>query len=223
MSTKDMNSQTTIFSGGSPRQAFYAELCNALYDKSVLELAELPNLDAKTLQKRLISLTYHINLAAEKLLNCNSPLELDVYNGSWQNPQSNHCNVDKTTPVDTTKWLEKHLAIGLNLPVYVAKKRTEYIELDAVDKIDVENQKVRLNKHGWFHFDGTPASVQNPKCDDEKYRQRRLLKPNKALLTAASCGHCWNYKGGKTTPRRLSLRELLLSADINWKTYRLLK
>ncbi len=213
--TKIPSQQTTIFSSGSVRQAFYAELCNALYDKSIQELAEHSSLEASTLKQRLASLTYHINLAAEKLINCTTPLDLDVYNGSWQGPQSKTCQADKANPDTTAKWLEKNLEIGLNLPVYIAQKRLEYIELDAIDKIDTENQKVHLNKHGWFQFNGTP--ITEPQSDNSKAKlnKKRLLKPNKTFLTAASCGHCWNYKG-KTTPRRLSLRELLLSTDINW-------
>lgn len=223
MSQQDMTTQTTIFSSGSKRQAFYAELSNALYDKSVLELSETRNLNVQLLQKRLSSLTYHVNLATEKLLNCNSPLELDVHNGSWQATQSSVCKADKVEPQATQEWLQKYIEIGLNLPVYVVHNRIEFIELDAVDKIDADNLKLRLNKHGWFYFDGSPTSEQSPRNEQELYLKRQILKPNKSLLTAASCGHCWNYKGGKTNPRRLSLRELLLSTGINWKNYRLLK
>lgn len=119
--TKIPSQQTTIFSSGSVRQAFYAELCNALYDKSIQELAEHSSLEASTLKQRLASLTYHINLAAEKLINCTTPLDLDVYNGSWQGPQSKTCQADKANPDTTAKWLEKTWKLDSTYPFTLLK------------------------------------------------------------------------------------------------------
>lgn len=240
------SSQTTFFSSSTPRQAFYAELCNALYDKSIQELAET-KLDATLLQQRLSSLTYHVNLATEKLFNVDSPLELDVHNGSWQGKQSSTLSLDKINVEKSIEWFQKYAEVGLNLPVYIGEKRVEFIELDAIDRIDTSNQTLRLNKNGWFHFNGQPVenvnteagvtsnidsktntashnanmvSAQSGSSNNPHIIKRQLLKPTKIFLTAAVCGHCWNYRG-KTTPRRLSLRELLLSTSINWKHFRL--
>ncbi|UAA37959.1 hypothetical protein KIH87_14855 [Paraneptunicella aestuarii] len=218
--------QTTIFLNGASRQASYAELCNALYDKSILELAEHPTLSKTALQQRLGSLTYYVNLAAEKLLNCDTPLELDLYNGSWQGAQSLTCKTENSNTETATKWLLKHAQPGLVVPVYVEEQRVEYIELDVVDKIDLDNNKFRLNKHGWFTFDGIhlscPMTNQGESgATHSPMTSIRVLKPSKGYLTAACCGHCWNLKGKATTPRRLSLRQLLLTTQINWKTYKL--
>ncbi|MCY7296002.1 hypothetical protein [Alteromonas sp. a30] len=213
--------QTTIFGTRTPRQAFYAELCNALYDKSIQEVAEI-QLPPKLLQQRLASLTYHVNLATEKLLNCYSPLELDVHNGSWQGSQASTLKIDNVDSEKTLKWLEKNAAVGLNLPVYIGQTREQHIELDVVDKVDHANQKLRLNKNGWFAFNGSPIAKINELAPSQEANTTLLLKPSKAFLTAAVCGHCWNYTG-KTIPRRLPLRELLLSTSIDWKTYKLTK
>ena len=220
--------QTTIFTDGESRQASYAELCNALYDKSILELSEHPTLSREGLQQRLGSMTYYVNLAAEKLLNCKTPLQLDLYNGSWQGAQSSACKVDNQNPDTLAKWLTKNSAPGLVLPVYVGEKRIEYIELDVVDKIDHDNKQVRLNKHGWFTFEGIHLSCPLTNKGDTGATHSpmtaiRLLKPSKTFLTAACCGHCWNLKGKATTPRRLSLRQLLLTTSINWKNFTVLR
>lgn len=213
--------QTTIFGTRTPRQAFHAELCNALYDKSIQELAET-QLPPKLLQQRLASLTYHVNLATEKLLNCDSPLELDVHNGSWHGRQESTLKIDKVDAEKTQKWLEKNAAVGLNLPVYIAQPREQHIELDVVDKVDKVAQKLRLNKNGWFTFSGAPIAKTSEASPPQDAISTLLLKPSKAFLTAAVCGHCWNYTG-KTIPRRIPLRELLLSTSIDWKGYKLTK
>lgn len=245
------STQTSFFSSSTPRQAFYAELCNALYDKSIQELAEI-RIPQKLLQQRLASLTYHVNLATEKLFNANCPLELDVHNGSWHGRQASTVKLQNIDADKTHNWFKKNAAVGLNVPVYIGQKRVEFIELDAIDRIDETNQKLRLNKNGWFYFNGQPVdectveAAQNtrppalPNNHDDASEEsvksnttdlqpeplnsptikRQLLKPSKTFLTAAVCGHCWNYRG-KTSPRRLSLRELLLSTSINWQHYKL--
>jgi len=215
--------QTTIFNSGNPRQAFFAELSNALYDKTVQELAEDPRLDILTVRSRLLSLNHHVNSATEKLLNCDTPLELDVHNGSWQSKQPASCKHDSNSEA-TEKWLTKNMEMAQALPVYVGQKHKEFFELDSIDKIEPNSQgqqRIRLNKHGWFLLTGERDPEQAAKASDDDYVTRRLLKPSKTIMTSACCGHCWNYRN-RTSPRRLSLRELFLSTTINWKNYKLL-
>ena len=103
--------------------------------------------------------------------------------------------------------------------MYIGLKRTQYIELDAIDKVDTAKQTLRLNKYGWFHFSGLPVTAINTIPENAaEVSAIHIVKPNKAVMTAGCCGHCWNYKG-KTMPRRLTLRELLLTSTINWKNY----
>lgn len=215
--------QTTIFNSGDPRQAFFAELSNALYDKTVQELAEDQRLDILTVRQRLLSLNHHVNSVTEKLLNGNTPLELDIHNGSWQSKQLASCRYNLNHDA-TTKWLLKNMEMAQALPIYVGQKHKEFFELDSIDKIESNSkgqQRIRMNKHGWFLLSGERDTEQAQKASDADYLTRHLLKPTKAIMSAACCGHCWNYRN-RTSPRRLSLRELFLTTTINWKNYKLL-
>ena len=82
--------------------------------------------------------------------------------------------------------------------------------VDSVDEVDPHNQRLHCNEHGWFSFSGTPLSAQN----SDKF----VLKPSKAIMVAACCGHQW-LNGAKTSPRRLCLRELLLASRLNWHNF----
>jgi hypothetical protein len=92
----------------------------------------------------------------------------------------------------------------------------EHIELDSIDRIDLRGNRLHTNKFGWFNIDGEFSEDVHTKLS---VLSLRLLKPSKAILTAACCGHKWDHKG-KGQQRALSLRELLLSLTINWKTFR---
>jgi hypothetical protein len=106
--------------------------------------------------------------------------------------------------------------LGLCLPVHVSALGVEHIELDSLDRIEAEDKRMHLNKHGWFDFNGNHVGAKSDKVHGV---QKRLLKPSKTLLTAACCGHTWDHKG-RSPPRPLSLRELLLSSSINWQNFR---
>ena len=107
----------------------------------------------------------------------------------------------------------KRQAYGLPVPVRLLRFDEEHIELDSIDRVQPENEMVHTNKYGWFTFDG----VSQANNTDTDYM---LLKPTKAVMSAACCGHRWNHKG-RLAPRTLSLRELLLSTTVKWKKFTL--
>ena len=104
---------------------------------------------------------------------------------------------------------------------------------------------VHLNKHGWFTVDGVnrgnsqEANRRNKQAShyiessDEESREsglenygtfdsKTLLKPTKTIMASACSGHAWNFKS-RVSPRALSIREMRLSTQINWKNFTLLK
>ncbi|HBN99464.1 MAG TPA: hypothetical protein DD453_08940, partial [Alteromonas macleodii] len=84
-----------------------------------------------------------------------------------------------------------------------------------------------LNKNGWFANSG--ECIHSTTLRDEleaatalSVQNKILLRPSKAIVTAACCGHTWSFKS-KRSPRALSLREMRLSTQINWKNFTLLR
>ncbi len=202
--------QTDIFDAPK-RQGEFSELCNALYERELHTLAQSKTNNINLLQRRIGGLSHHIKRTAERLLALTSPLTLDIHNGSWQAKQTSQCPGDDTN-TELAAWLQQYLRPGLVLPVKVSNGMTQ-IELDSVDRIDLENSRVHLNKHGWFNLEGDALDLI-----PTALRAKHLLKPNKRIFTAACCGHCWTPKG-KSLARALSLRELLLSTELNWKHF----
>ena len=192
-----------------------AELCNALYERELDYLATYGPSQISLLRRKLKGLSHHIRRAAYHLASNDSPLDVDNHNASWQAKQSAKCpgsNIDKDKAAD---WFYRYAAPGLVVPVKVTLLDTHHIELDSVDRVDKTQHCVHLNKYGWFTTKGKPAEER---ADEQVLTV--LMKPSKAIMTAACCGHAWSHKGRKT-PRTLSLREMLLSTTINWKTFRL--
>lgn len=212
MSSSSDQHQVDIFAKDQ-QQLHFAELCNALYERELLSLAQHGPKNVSLLQRRLAGLSHHIKRAAENLLANQAPIDIDVHNGSWQGKQAAKCVANKVSSNKTLLWFNQHVSLGIAVPVYLNDLGTEMIELDSIDRIDHEQSKVHINKHGWFGLDGQHLEQQK-----QHYSQKRLLLPNKATMTAACCGHSWNHKGRSQT-RTLSLRELLLSTSINWKTF----
>ncbi len=203
--------QSSIFHG-SEKQLEFAELCNSLYESCLLDIAKQDDLDPLKFKRRLAGLSHHIKSAALKLLTSDNPLTVDIHNGTWQHKQNRKCQAISYQDDAMVAWYQKYACYGLPVPVYVQDKDQQYIELDSIDILDLPKNKIHLNKHGWMVLETSqevpatlPAAV--------------LQKPSKPIMVAASCGHRWNYKG-PTHPRRLSLRELLLSTTISWKNFR---
>lgn len=207
--------QSNIFSDDQ-RQQHFAELCNALYERELQVLAQQKINSISLLQRKIGGLRHHIKRAADQFLSHAGPLQVDLHNGTWQSKQMAKCMAKKFDSDLSQRWFVKYARFGLCVPVHVSELGVEHIELDSVDRIEADDNRMHLNKHGWFNFSGdhTEARSDNVHCV-----LKRALKPSKTLLTAACCGHTWNHKG-RSLPRTLSLRELLLSGSINWQNFR---
>ena len=86
---------------------------------------------------------------------------------------------------------------------------TEYstVRIDSID--EVTDNGFHCNQFGWVDFSG--ASQEDAKI--------QVLKPCKIAFSAASCGHVW-LMSRISTPRVLTLREMLLAARINWLDFK---
>lgn len=207
--------QVDIFSDDQ-RQLHFAELCNALYERELASLSNQKFNSISLLQRKMAGLRHHVKRAAYSLLQQESPLEVDLHNASWQAKQAAKCMAKKSDAQRNQQWFTDNLQIGRCIAIHVTTLGNEHIELDSVDRIDIDNHKAHANKFGWFTFKGEHLE---PNRLSEELLSAQLLKPSKAIFTAACCGHSWTHKG-KGQPRALSLRELLLSFSINWKTFR---
>ena len=216
ISNSQPNSQQIDIFSDDQQQLHYAELCNALYERELASLSQKKITDIKLLQRKIAGLRHHIKRAAYSLLQHQSPLKVDVHNASWQAKQAAKCMANNYVAQKTQLWFASNIQIGCSIAVHVQQLGSEHIELDSIDKIELSSHRLHTNKFGWFSSDGEFSEDDNKQND---VYNPRLLKPTKAILTAACCGHRWDHKG-KGQQRALSLRELLLSLSINWKTFR---
>lgn len=182
------------------QKALYAQLCNAFYQREVQRLVAEPNADK--LRRQLKSLPYYIERAASLVVNGHSPFTLDAQNGSWLEKQ-------KATPPDVNKqanelFFQANAKVGLIVPVIVNQYDKLHLRIDSIDQ--VSENKLHCNELGWFDFLGESLEEQNA----------QLIKPSKISLTAACCGHQWQFSK-RSIPRVLSLREMLLAGNINWR------
>jgi len=208
--------QTGFFSdtgelGGRHHQ--FTEICTALYERELISLAHAGSTNNTILKRRLSGLPHHVRSVARYLVANPTPLSIDTHNGSWYSKQAGKCPGLKNDEEKTLAWFLKHADYGVVLPVFVQSLEGMHIELDSIDKVDADNNRIHVNRHGWFLYNGSQYA-ENAAIHDEK----QLSKPTKAVMTAACCGHAWNYKS-KISPRSLSLREMRLSTQINWKTF----
>jgi hypothetical protein len=210
------NSQQVDIFSDDQQQLHYAELCNALYERELASLSQQKLNDIDLLQRKIAGLRHHIKRAAYSLLQHQSPLQVDVHNASWQAKQAAKCMANNFVAQKTQQWFSNNIQIGCSIAVHVEQLGSEHIELDSIDRIDLSSHRLHTNKFGWFNIDGEFSEDLYTKIG---VLSLRLLKPSKAILTAACCGHKWDHKG-KGQQRALSLRELLLSLTINWKTFR---
>ncbi|MFT4810763.1 MAG: hypothetical protein ACI9LX_004131 [Paraglaciecola sp.] len=210
------NSQQVDIFSDDQHQLHYAELCNALYERELASLSQQKLNNIELLQRKIAGLRHHIKRAAYSLLQHQSPLQVDVHNASWQAKQAAKCMANNYVVQKTQQWFSNNIQIGCSVAVHVVQLGCEHIELDSIDRIDLSGNRLHTNKFGWFNIDGEFSEDVHTKLS---VLSLRLLKPSKAILTAACCGHKWDHKG-KGQQRALSLRELLLSLTINWKTFR---
>jgi hypothetical protein len=206
--------------GGSHPQ--YAEICTALYERELIALSVGSLSNTSLLKRRIGGLPHHIRSVARfmviaKNISPQSPLEIDTHNGSWFAKQASTCPGNKRDDEKCALWYAKNGNYGLVVPVLVSTIEGFTIELDSIDVTDQTNNKLHLNKHGWFNASGIPSDI-----DDNTPPCHHLLKPTKAIMISACCGHSWTHKS-RTFPRALSIREMRLSTQINWKDYTLPK
>ncbi|MGO4891671.1 hypothetical protein [Flavobacterium sp. W21_SRS_FM6] len=210
----DLGRQVNIFSDDL-RQLHFAELCNALYERELNRLSQKNTTNIGLLQREIGGLKHHIKRAAYNLLQHQAPLDIDIHNASWQHKQAAKCPAKLQEQDKTLAWYNRPFELGVCAAVYVNELGVEHIELDSIDRFDLEEAKLHLNKFGWFNFYGQALADQS----DSKTSKTQLIKPSNSCLTAACCGHSWNHKG-RSQPRLLTLRELMLSFSINWQTFR---
>lgn len=202
------NQQADIFQPIAQHGDF-AELCSALYERELNQLAHAEDISVAALQRRLGSLPFYIQRAAHGCLRAasESPLSLDVQNASWQGSQASQCPQSSGTAKAQHQWFKKHASLGLVVPVRYQTPELKTIFLDSIDRVDHTYNRLHLNYRGWFTFSG-----------EGETGTEQLLKPNKRIMTAACCGHQWNHRG-RINPRTLTLRELLLVATLDWKKF----
>ncbi len=187
----------------------FAELCNALYERELSTLSRHENTQVTELQNRIKSLPHYVKRTAFALLNAQSPLDLDIQNASWSAKQASiPPAVSQLSAYDekVIAWYKKQsLVHGLVVPIALKT----HIVLDCIDRVDLKGNRFRTNVYGWFNL--TKNEVNNHNVN--------LLKPTKAVMTAACAGHCWQ-NSRKLQPLMPSLRELLLSCTINWRNFK---
>ncbi len=184
----------------------YAELCNALYERELHVLATSDIHSLTTVQGRLKSLPHYIKRTAHLMTQANTPLSLDAQNASWSAKQTLKMPLAGQELDKVWAWYGKlKIQLGLVVPIALENR----IVLDSIVRIDHNEQKFCTNVYGWFTADNIEQATAVP----------RLLKPTQKVMTAACTGHCWQAQG-KDRPKMPSLRELLLSCDINWQNFK---
>ncbi|MCC5856427.1 MAG: hypothetical protein JJU10_12220 [Idiomarina sp.] len=200
-----VRTQRDIFDSNEQSSA-HAELCSALYQRELTSLS-YSDMDLARIQRRLRSLPFYITKAAWAVLQTPTPLLLDTQNASWQSDQSAK-PPSTTAPATLEKWLDRHIAPGLPLPVLVYANNETVVAVDSVDRVDRDSRTLHLNKWGWFTYSG----------DSLDGELARVLKPTKKTVTAAVCGHRWSTHG-KQIPQPLSLREFMLTSLFRWPDF----
>ena len=199
----------------------YVELCNALYERELCVLSQIEINSTAQLQARIKSLPYYIKRTAHQLIQANThnSLMLDTQNASWSAKQS---GIMPLVGQDNEKMVQWYNSFTLSLGLVVPLRVKHHIVLDSIDRIDEKQQRFRTNVHGWFSLKtlGNVSETQS--------KAVQLLNINKKVMIAACAGHTWHslqvsHKSAtnKSHPTALTLRELLLSCQINWKNFKI--
>jgi len=209
-------SQNTLWQTNKQNN-YFAELCNALYEREVHLLANADITDIQNIQGRLKSLSHYINRTANRMVQVNelalTPLILDIQNAAWSAKQASKLSVLVQNEQDVFSWYltlinqKKKTSLGLIVPILKA----DHIVLDSIDRVDIEKKRIRTNVSGWFSL-----------IDTNVEPSIKLLKPTKKVMLAACAGHRWQDRINTTKLRPImpSLRELLMSCAIDWKNFK---
>ena len=194
-----------------------AELMNALYQRECIALAEAGPSQTSLLKRKLKHLPHHVYSAAQDLLASKAPIAVDIHNASYTAKQTAQCPGINQTEEQIQDFYNKSGKIGAILPVLVKTLHGMHIEIDSLDRVDEQAGLIHANKHGWFSLNGISQTEQPSSLasNEAQFFAKTLLKPSKAIWTAACCGHQWKHKG-RAIPRALTMRELRLSFNINW-------
>jgi len=192
----------------------FADLCNALYERELKKLSLDVQVPQAYLLKRIASLPYYIKRASQRIIDFYSPLDLDSQNASWIYRQPSECPGPKQKPIDIAKFYHANAQIGLIVPIYRKILGEEVIVLDSIDGI--RENRIHTNEHGWFLPCGTADEPEGNNNTSKTHYQ--LLKPLKVTMTCACSGHKW-LNSKRYNARALSLREMLLATNINWKNF----
>ncbi len=196
-----MNKQSSLWQN-EQQSSNYAELCNALYERELRLLSALEQISIDSLQARIKSLPYYIKRTAHLMLQAQSPLSIDYQNATWSAKQGTKLPLTGQKTDDIVAWYSKYAAVpGLVVPIALHDR----VVLDCIDRVDTS--RFRTNVYGWFSS-----------TEPDESKNVKLLKPNKKVLSAACAGHRWR-ENKKVTPVIPSLRELLLSCQINWQNF----
>lgn len=195
--------QSHIWEDERERLAF-AELVNTFYVREIEQLSQ-SNLELPKLKRVLKSLPYYIERVALRILQGETPLQLDSQNASWLSPQKKL--ILPSTSINEA-YFSNQAVLGLVVPVLITNFEQRYLVLDCIDQIN--ELGVHTNYHGWFNYNGQAK---------QPHVNKVICKPMKSLMVSASCGHRWHFNKN-ATPRTLSLREMLLASMINWKNVR---
>lgn len=195
----------------SDSNLIYADLCNALYERELKKLSVDNALPHTIMLKRIGSLPFYIKRASERILAFYSPLDLDSQNASWIYRQPGECPGPKQKEKDIEQFYAKSATSALVVPIYHCHFGEEQVTLDSIDGIDKAKQCIHTNENGWFTLAGEPQDSEN--------KNVRLLKPTKVSMTCACSGHKWK-NNKRTSSRLLTLREMLLATNIDWKNFK---
>ena len=139
-----MSEQVSLWKGEQQTSDF-SEFCNALYERELHSLANIDNISIESLQGRLKSLPYYINRTAHSMMQCSTPLMLDVQNASWSAKQGTRMPISDQDESTVSQWYAKvELKHGLVVPIV----HDNHIALDSMDRIDLEKYRVRTKVHG---------------------------------------------------------------------------
>ncbi|KAF7772100.1 hypothetical protein PCIT_a2100 [Pseudoalteromonas citrea] len=198
------NTQNSLWHDEHERLQF-AELVNVFYAREIPALAK--RADQEQISRALQSLPYYVERAARHIVQGCVPLELDSHNGSWLCSQK----AQPKWQADVCEgYFKRYAVVGLVVPIIISSDGLTRLAIDTIDQ--VRDNTVHCNQHQWFNCSG--------RSHDNDFTM--MLKPSKALLSAACCGHQWRF-GKAISPRILSLREMLLASMINWKNVRTIK
>jgi hypothetical protein len=193
----------------------YAELCNALYERELAQLAQAELMTKQTIQSRLKSLPYYIKRTSDAMLRAKTPLILDIQNASWSCKQTTKMPLQQQSIAQVWQWYQHHkIPLGLVIAVNIGDR----IVLDSIDRIDSQKQCIRSNTFGWFDQKHVEKYLPTATNRDIEHKIQ-LLKPTKKVMMAACAGHRWN-NNMKASPQPLALRDLLLSCAINWTNFK---